>query len=100
MTGFKFITDRGPLPITRAVQRSLSYVQITGLAAATGLGTIPVGTRFVRITVSGAAVRYRADGTDPTPASGMPIAAGTTFDFLGEPSAIHFVGQAAGAVLD
>ena len=100
MTGFKFVNDKGPLPTTRAVQRSISYANVPDLTAAIGLGTIPAGTRFVRITVSGAGVRYRADGTDPTPASGMPIAADTTFEFLGDPAAIRFIGQAAGAVLD
>src|SRR5882672_6430716 len=61
----------------------LGYCQLTSLAAATKLsacsGGIPAGATSALISVEGAAIRYRDDGTAPTTTVGMPIAIGQAF---------------------
>lgn len=84
----------GPFP------RILSYQQITAPAVATGL-IIPAGTSFAEVQVSVQAVRFRADGTAPTASVGMPIAVGDLRTFpIANLSALQFIEQAAGAVLN
>lgn len=56
--------------------------QSVGSTAATlTLTGCPRGTRVVSITVEGAAVRVRIDGTAPTTTVGVPLAVGTTVDW-------------------
>lgn len=79
---------------------ALGYRQITTLTAATGLGTIPTGAKSVLIAVSGAPIRYRDDGTDPTAAFGQPFAIGDSFTYESTLSAFRVIQQSPGAVLD
>lgn len=87
-------------------EKVLGYGQVTSVAAATGFaaiagGTIPEGTEFVEVTVSGQAVRWRGDGTNPTAAIGMPLAAGSTRFFTQQQlAAVRFIEQVASATLD
>ena len=82
-------------------EKVLGYQQIgAGIAAAAGF-TLPAGTEFVEVTVGAQAVRWRADGTDPTAAIGMPLAVGATKIFTTQQlSLVKFIEQVAGAVLD
>lgn len=85
-------TARAPVP--------LAYQQIVGLAASTAL-TVPDGTAFAEVSVSGQSVRWRADGTTPTAAIGMPLPVGTTRQFfLSSLALIRFIETAASATLD
>jgi hypothetical protein len=77
----------------------IGYQQISTLTAAVGL-TAPRGARGAIITVETQGVRWRDDGTNPTAAIGMPVAAGTTFEYNGDVTKIKFIEQAASAKLN
>lgn len=83
---------------TRAVP--LGFQNIADLSSAVGL-TVPVGSTFALITVSGQAVRFRDDGTDPTDSVGvvMPVDA-RPLEYSGNLNAIKFIETAASATLD
>ena len=76
------------------------YEQMTSLGTATGFTTIPANAKYAFITVSGAIVRYRDDGTAPTASLGVPIPINTQLQYFGNLSAIEFIQESAGAVLD
>lgn len=82
-------------------QRSLGYQQIVSatLAASTAL-TVPAEAQYAVIVPDTQAVRWRDDGTAPTAAIGMPVAAGQPFTFDGDLTTIRFIRQAAGAILN
>ncbi len=87
------------LPGSRA-ERYLGYQQITSLSSAVGF-TIPEGTAYAEVAVSGQAIRWRADGTNPTATVGMPILANAGEIFsLAQLSAVRFIEQAPSATLD
>ena len=77
----------------------LGYQQITGapMTAGTGL-TVPAGATMALISVSGATMRWRDDGTAPTASVGMPVVAGQEFQYSGNLSKIQVIGS--GATLD
>lgn len=78
------------------------YQQIIGAAAAVA-ATVPAGTTVMVVTVETQAVRYRADGTNPTSAVGVPIGVGSSWTFKGTQAqllAIKFIEQAASATLN
>jgi len=77
----------------------LGYEQITSISAAKGL-TPPTGATIALIEAEAQAVRYRDDGTDPTTTVGMPVAVGTSFWYAGTLSAIQFIEQTSGAILN
>lgn len=77
----------------------LGYQQITSLSASQPL-TVPEGTRFVLLVAETQAVRWRDDGTAPTAAVGVPLAAGDSFMYTGDPAAIRFIEQTASAKLN
>ena len=78
---------------------ALGYQQITDLSSAVGL-TVPSGATMALITPETQAVRWRDDGTAPTAAVGMPIAAGAYFTYDGDLKAIRFIEQTASAKLN
>ena len=80
----------------------LGYQQIAAGGADTAVGlTIPDGTESVEVSVSAQAVRWRADGTNPTAAVGQPLAVGSSTIFsIQQLSALRFIAQVAGAALD
>lgn len=78
------------------------YQQISSatLAASTGL-TVPAGATVAIIQNNGTqAVRFRDDGTDPTSSIGQRIPAGETLTYDGDLSAVEFIREADGAILD
>jgi hypothetical protein len=77
----------------------LGYQQITSLAAVASL-TPPAGATIAFVTVEGAPVRYRDDGTAPTTTVGMPIGIGSQLTYSGNLAAIEFIQQSASATLD
>lgn len=76
------------------------YVQLTGMSAATNLPSVPARTRHILITVEAQGVRWRDDGVAPTASVGMPLAAGQTFEYLGNANTIQFIQQVSGAILN
>lgn len=78
----------------------LAYQQIVGVPAAVGL-TVPDGTVFAEISVSGQPVRWRCDGPNPTATVGMPLPVGSSKQFfLQSLSSLLFIETAASATLD
>ena len=75
------------------------YQQITAVNASVGL-TVPSGAVIALIRANTQAVRWRDDGTAPTAAIGVPLAAGETLQYEGDLSAIKFIEQTASAALD
>lgn len=76
------------------------YQQLGTLSAAVGL-TVPAGASNALIAVSGAPVRWRADGTAPTASLGMPVVAGATLVVGGAlMGVIEFIEQSGTAELD
>lgn len=81
-------------------ERSLGYVQLTSLAAATGL-TVPAGTSLILIQAQTQAVRWRDDGVDPTATVGQPLAVGVEMRYTAaDSSRLKFIEQAASAALN
>jgi hypothetical protein len=84
------------------------YCQITSLSGATKLltancstGTILATASIAQICVETQAVRYTSSGVVvPTASVGMPVAAGTCFQYAGPLSTIQFIQQSSGAILD
>jgi hypothetical protein len=81
--------------------QALGYTQITNLAAAVGLGTIPEGTETVLVQAQTQNVRYRDDGTDPTASVGMILVALTVYEFsVSQLARMRFIEATASAVLN
>jgi len=78
-------------------QKCIGFGTRTDLSAAIALPTVPSGTDFCVICAEGGAVRWRADGTDPTVDVGMLIASGATMSFAGPFDAIKFIEDDAAA---
>lgn len=95
-----FGVDDNPLSVRSGKAVPLGYRKVTSLDAAKGLGTIPAGARYALIAVSGAGIRWRDDGTDPTSANGMPAAADSSLIYDGPLASFRAIQTAASAVLD
>lgn len=88
----------------------LGYCQITVLSSAVALvtascstGSVPAQATEAEICVSGAAIRYRDDGTAPTTALGIPVGAGICYPYAvseGGMGALQLIQQTAGATVD
>lgn len=98
-----YLTSGSGPPITVSsspyLYTPIGYQQITSLATATNL-TVPSGATIAVIAVEGAAVRYRDDGTSPTASIGMPLAIGAELIYQSALSAIQFIQQSSGAILN
>lgn len=78
--------------------RSLGYAQMTSLAAATPLPSVPSGTEEAFIVCTGQTVYWRDDGTDPTATVGMPLVANQPFPYTGPIPRIKLIQSTATAV--
>lgn len=78
----------------------MGYAQDTSISVASALPDIPTGATVAVIRVSTQAVRIRDDGTDPTASVGFPIAAGDTYTYEGDLSALKIIESTAGAEID
>lgn len=90
--------------MTRVVDDTLNckgYQQIVSatLATATAL-TPPSGARIAVIQCEATTVRWRDDGTNPTAAIGMTLAAGADMLYNGDLTTIKFIRTAAGSILN
>lgn len=80
----------------------LGYQQLTGISSATS-PTVPAGTFEMDVSVEAQAVRWRDDGTAPTAAVGelAPVQSGPApWVYRGNPRAIQFIAQTAGAIVN
>ncbi len=77
----------------------LGYQQITSLSSAKTLSP-PAGAVAAVIYVEAKDVRWRDDGTAPTASVGIPVASGRAFQYAADLSAISFIEQASGAILN
>ena len=93
-TGGTVSTKPGTLASAGAGQFALS-VGATAVAL-----TVPAGAVNAQITVSGANIRYRDDGTDPTATVGMPVYQASAWLYSGPLGAIKFIAQSGTATLD
>ena len=86
----------------------LGYQQILAAATTTPVGlTLPsrpgnkvIPPTYAIIQAEAQAARWRDDGTDPTTAVGMTIAAGGELRYDGDLKAIKFINAAAGTILN
>lgn len=76
------------------------YSQLTSLASATGVGTIPTGTKLTLIQAETQDVRWRDDGTNPTASVGMLLADGQTLVYNGNPSTLKVIEVTGSAKLN
>lgn len=76
-----------------------TYVQVTSLGSAVPLPKATIGRRAF-IQAEDQDIRWRSDGTDPTAAVGMLIAAGDTLDFTGDLNQLRFIEAVGGATLN
>jgi hypothetical protein len=65
----------------------------------TSLGGVGLG-RVAHIQCLTQNVRYRDDGTDPTPTTGMRIHAGESIWYIGSLKSIRFIEETSGAELN
>lgn len=87
--------------MARFVKSPVGYEQITVSTVAVALASVPPKATNALIVVSTNGVRFRDDGTNPTAAIGVPIAAGQSLQYDGDPSALKFIRSgAADAVVD
>jgi len=103
MTGFNPNNASNATPVyvgAVPVGNVKGYEQLGTLSAASTLDPT-AGASNAMIIVSGAPVRWRADGTAPTASVGMPVAEGETI-VIGGPlmGAIQFIEQSGTAELD
>ena len=82
-----------------AALTSKGYQQLTSLSAATAL-TVPSGATVALIQAESQSIRWRDDGTNPTPTVGMVLAAGESVFFTGSLSAFKAIEITASAKLN
>lgn len=82
----------------------LGYCQLTSMATSTLVSTcsggIPARTVWAVLCVDTAAIRWRDDGTAPTAAVGMPVAAGQCFYYRSSFAALRVIAQAGSPVIN
>jgi len=76
-----------------------TYVQVSTLSSAVTLPKATIGRRAL-LQAETQAIRWRADGTNPTSSVGMLIASGETLDFVGDLTQLRFIEAVGGAVLN
>jgi hypothetical protein len=69
------------------------------VSTATSL-TVPTGATVAQICVESATVRYRDDGSAPTASSGVPVLAGSCFQYAGPLASIQFIAAAGSPTID
>ncbi len=89
--------------------RNLGYCQMTSLATAKAVttanctsGSAPTQSEHVilQICAESQAIRYRSDGTAPTASVGIPVPAGTCYQWSGDLRALQIIQVAASATVD
>ena len=75
----------------------LGYQQITATSTAFALSP-PASARLAHIGAEAQVIRWRDDGTNPTPTTGQRITAGTEVDYVGDLTRIKLIAETAGAI--
>ena len=71
--------------------KCIGFATDSDLAAASTLPSVPSGCDVALVTPEGGAVRWRADGTDPTNDVGHYLAATSTLEWRGPFDTIKFI---------
>ena len=97
------VSEAKPLP-TKSVSGNDVPVgsngQLTSMAAAVALPSVPTGALRALVQAEGQSVRWRDDGVAPTASVGTLIYVGQLFEYTGDLSAIRFIETAASAKLN
>ena len=87
----------------RTITKCLGF-QTTAVGTATPVGLqVPTGLirpTFAKIQAEGAAMRYRDDGVDPTPTTGMFMQLNVPYDYDGDLTKIKFISTSGGAIIN
>ena len=88
--------------VSAAHARSLGFSQSTSLstASAAALPSIPATSKSFIMSVEGASIRWRDDGTDPTTSVGHHVAPGAALCYSIEPSDVKVIGVTSGATIN
>jgi hypothetical protein len=62
--------------------------------------TVPPGATCAMIVPEAQAVRWRDDGIAPTASIGMPLAVGALLEYGGRLSALQFIAQTSGGIIN
>jgi len=90
------VVSSGPYQAT-----PLGYHQFTNLSTVINLqAVIPSLATYAIISVENSDIRWRDDGNNPTASVGFPFLSGQTMLFAGNLSALKFIQQTTGAVLN
>lgn len=87
--------------VTDGDRKPLGYEQIADVGGSpVSTLTVPAGARVAIIQATGQNVRWRDDGTAPSATVGIQLAAGDSFLYVGKLSALQFIEEAAGGILN
>ena len=90
-----------PLPALGYCQLSVGGTAVALTSCSGGIPTTASGMAIVSITVEGANIRYRDDGTAPTAAVGIPLLQGQNLPYSGSNyTALSFIAQSGTATVD
>lgn len=80
----------------------LGYAQgdVSTVVLLSTLLAIPPGATYVVVTPESDGIRWRDDGTNPTASVGMPLAAGATLSYDGDPAKLRVVAQTGTATVN
>lgn len=84
--------------MTLASSAPLGHAQ-QSVTTAAAFASVPPGATYVIVSAE-SAIRWRDDGTNPTAAIGMPIAAGGTTVYDGNLAAFKMISQSGTAVVN
>lgn len=76
-----------------------AYQKISVGASAVSLSNVPGQATYAVIVPETQAIRYRDDGVDPTATDGMPVAAGATLTYTGDPAKFRMIAQTSTATV-
>lgn len=93
------VSTNGGVQSVQGFLNPLGYQQISPVASPQSL-TPPTYSRIALIQCEADSVRWRDDGTAPTPTVGMLLAAGDSMVYSGDLTAIQFCQVTAGGILN
>ncbi len=93
-------TAANATPVVNASLTPKGVQQYTSTGTAFALSSIPAGARIALIQAEAQTIRWRDDGTAPTPTVGMNLPVGPTLEYDGDLTAIRFIAATAGAILN
>jgi hypothetical protein len=90
------MADSGVRPTPCGYQQ----INVTSLSSLAIPAACKSSATMAVITAEAQAVRYRDDGVAPTTTVGMPLAVGAQIQYLGTISALQFIAQTSGGIVN